>query len=55
MLTRRQFLASSAASGAMLTAGAAGAEDPTSPHYELKEIVLGGDKRVGTRFTLLTP
>ena len=31
------------------------AEDPESPHYALKEIVLGGDKRIGTRFTLLTP
>jgi enterochelin esterase-like enzyme len=59
MLRRRQLLshalaaAGTAAMGASLSEPEAHAEG--SKHYEVKEIVLGGDKRVGTRFTLLTP
>ena len=54
MLRRRQLLATGAALGTSLLVGPAHGEEE-SPHYELKEIDLGGDKRVGTRFTLLTP
>ena len=53
MLRRRTLLAGSAAAGALLSGSEAWAEG--SKHYDLKEIVVGGDKRIGTRFTLLTP
>lgn len=52
-MRRRAFLEGSAATAASLVVGDAQAEG--SKHYEVKEIVVGGDKRVGTRFTLLTP
>lgn len=54
MLRRRQILLSGAAAGSSLMLGGA-ARAEGSAHYALKEIDLGGDKRVGTRFTLLTP
>ncbi len=53
-MRRRTFLAgSAAAAGALMLNESARAEG--SKHYDVKEIVVGGDKRVGTRFTLMTP
>ncbi len=54
MLRRRSFLTGTAAASTGLLWGSSARADG-SAHYDIKEIDLGGDKRVGTRFTLLTP
>ena len=57
MLNRRQMLAASLSAPIAAFAQRAQAQqtDAQGTHWTLKDIVLGGDKRIGTRFTLLVP
>ena len=57
-LGRRAWLAATA--GTLLSVAAGAAAEPRhavlrSPHFELRDITLPGDKRVGTRMVLLLP
>ncbi len=54
-LTRRALLAS--AVGAWMTSPGrrALAAPPKSPHFELRDIEIAGDRRIGQRFTLMVP
>ncbi len=58
MLRRRTLLTESAAAASTLLLGGAATADGSASvhkHFAIEEVVVGGDKRVGTRFTLLTP
>jgi hypothetical protein len=55
VIHRRQLLAGSIGAMVVGLARAAHAADHLSDHWRLLDIVLGGDKRIGTRFTLLVP
>ncbi len=53
---RRQLLAAAGATGlATLLPRAARADERTSKHWKLREIIVEGERDIGQRFTLLTP
>ncbi len=54
-LTRRHLVATAVGSLVGIAGRQAFGAPPASPHFELRDIEVAGDKRIGRRFTLMVP